>query len=141
MNKHHIKSGTCFMLMMSCSQLPTRKNCTTLFKHGTIILANLVCALLSRKLRIWKLNTFSISSEDLEKTKFFHYLGSHLQSDDSSNECTRMDATWLRSKEIFGMLWDRHIPIHLRSKVCNLHKIMYHMAPSAGQPPKVLSAL
>jgi hypothetical protein len=63
--------------------------------------------------------TIQINGEDLTKTDLFRYLGSHLQSDSKleGDVRARVNATWMRWREVTGVLCDRKMPTRLKSRI------------------------
>lgn len=92
------------------------------------ILANSVCASISRKLSTF---TIQVSGEGIVKKNSLCYLGSHMQSVRGINEIVyaRINATWLQRKGITGVLCDTCMLIHRKSKV---YKMVVHSPTRYG---------
>jgi hypothetical protein len=59
------------------------------------------------------------AGEPLEKTTCFRYLGSRLAAEGGTQEdvTARINAAWMKWREITGVLCDKKMPLHLKSKV------------------------
>lgn len=64
-------------------------------------------------------DSIMVDGENLTKTNRFKYLGSHLQSDGNidGDVRARVNGAWMRWKEVTGILCDRKMPTHLKSKI------------------------
>jgi hypothetical protein len=63
--------------------------------------------------------TISIGGEDLKKVEQFKYLGSLVCSDGDSLPDTRarVNAAWMKWRQVTGVMCDRRMPLRLKSKV------------------------
>ena len=63
--------------------------------------------------------TIGINGAPLTKVNTFRYLGSRLNGDSSVNEDVRarINATWMRFRDVTGVLCDKKMPIRLKSKI------------------------
>lgn len=63
--------------------------------------------------------TITVNGENLKKTTHFRYLGSVLQCDGGIERVVRarVNASWLRWREISGVLCDKKMPLRLKSKI------------------------
>ena len=63
--------------------------------------------------------TIKVNGVQLGKTTEFRYLGSRLVSDGDSipDARARVNATWMKWRQVTGILCDRKMPLHLKSKI------------------------
>lgn len=75
--------------------------------------------------------TITINGKDLKKVEQFKYLGSTLSANGDSLPDTRarVDAAWMKWRQVTGVLCDRRMPTHLKAKV---YKTVVHPVPLYG---------
>ncbi|EYC25238.1 hypothetical protein Y032_0012g1779 [Ancylostoma ceylanicum] len=83
--------------------------------------------------------TIFVDDAKLPEVSTFEYLGSRISADGSTlvEAEYRTNAAWSKWRQVTGVMFDRKVPLKLKSKVYRIvHDLWHCMGRNVGRPPR-----